>query len=125
MLFHKSQCKVVDNSGAKVAECIKILGGSHKKVAQVGDIIIVSIQKLRNKSSRSRVTKGSIQKAIVLRTKKEYRRQNNTHYRFHENAIILFKKQGQPLSTRLFGPVLEDLRLVKDMKILSLASSYL
>jgi len=123
MFFVGTKSRVADNSGAKIAECIKILGS--KKIGKIGDIIIVSIKSLRKGLTNSKVAKGSIHRAIILRTKKEFRRKDGTLISFDETAITLFKREGQPLSTRLFGPVLEDLRLAKDLKVLSLASSSL
>ena len=126
MLILGSEVKVTDNSGAKRAQCLKILGGS-KKVGRIGDIIVVAIKEIKSRGlSKSRITKGipkgSVQKGVILRTRKEYRRKDGTRLRFGENAIALLKKQGgSPISTRLFGPILEDLRLVKDMRLLSLA----
>jgi large subunit ribosomal protein L14 len=126
MLILGSTLRVADNSGAKVAQCIKVLGGSKRKVARVGDTIVVSIKELRStkgSKARSRVTKGSVHRAIVLRTKKECRRKDGTNLRFDENAIALLNAQELPMGTRIFGPILEDLRLAKDMKLISLASS--
>ena len=126
MLILGSKIKVADNSGAKVAECIKVLGGSKRKVARVGDVIVVSIKELRSVGGsrlRSRVKKGSVHKAIVLRTRKEHRRKDGSSIKFDENAVAILNAQKQPMGTRIFGPVLEDLRLAKNMKLISLASS--
>lgn len=126
MLILGSKVKVADNSGAKIAECIKVLGGSKRKVARVGDTIVVSIKEVRSGGgarSRSRVAKGSVQRAVVLRTRKEHRRKDGSSIKFDENAIAILNAQEQPMGTRIFGPVLEDLRLTKNMKLISLASS--
>ena len=126
MLILGSKVKVADNSGAKIAECIKVLGGSKRKVARVVDTIVVSIKEIRSTGgarSRSRVAKGSVQRAVVLRTRKEHRRKDGSSIRFDENAVAILNAQEQPMGTRIFGPVLEDLRLTKNMKLISLASS--
>jgi large subunit ribosomal protein L14 len=126
MLFVGTKVRISDNSGGKVAQCIKVLGGSGRKVARVGGVIVVSLKSLRSgggSRSRSRVTKGTVHRAIVLRTKKRHRRQDGVSLNFNENAVLLLNVKGDPLGTRLFGPVLEDLRKRKGMKIVSLASS--
>jgi large subunit ribosomal protein L14 len=126
MIFLQTRLKVADNSGAKVAQCIKILGGSGRKVARIGDIIVISIKSLRSggtSRSRARVTKGTVHRAIVLRTRKEHRRRDGAFLRFGENSVAILNPKGQSLGTRLFGPLLEDLRKKKDMKVVSLASS--
>ena len=123
MLILGSKVKVADNSGAKIAECIKVLGGSKRKVARVGDTIVVSIKEIRSTGgarSRSRVAKGSVQPAVVLRTRKEHRRKDGSSIKFDENAIAILNAQEQPMGTRIFGPVLEDLRLTKNMKLIKL-----
>lgn len=120
MFIVGTKARISDNSGAKTAQCIKVLGG--KKVGKVGDSIIVSIKTVRNHSRSSKVKEGSLHQAIIIRTKKEFRRKDGTSISFDENSITLFKKGGQPLCTRLFGPVLYDLRKVRDFKILSLSS---
>ena len=127
MLLLKSKLLFTDNSSAKKGECIKILGGS-KKVARIGDTIVVSLQevatKVHAKSQTSKnLPKGSVQRAILLRTRKEMRRKDGTRIRFGQNGATLLKKDGQPMSTRIFGPLVEELRLVKEMRLLSLASS--
>jgi large subunit ribosomal protein L14 len=95
-------------------------------VARVGDTIVVSIKEVRSTGgarSRSRVAKGSVQRAVVLRTRKEHRRKDGSSIKFDENAVAILNAQEQPMGTRIFGPVLEDLRLTKNMKLISLASS--
>ena len=126
MLILGSKVKVADNSGAKIAECIKVLGGSKRKDARVGDTIVVSIKEIRSSGGtrlKSRVAKGSVQRAVVLRTRKEHRRKDGSSIKFDENAVAILNAQEQPMGTRIFGPVLEDLRLTKNMKLISLASS--
>lgn len=128
MILLGTYLKIADNSGAKRAQCIKVLGGSNRKVARVGDRVVVSIQSLRplgraRQQSRNRILKGSVHHAIVLRVKKEHRRKDGSLLAFGDNAIALLKAQGQPAGSRLFGPVLEDLRLTKNLKLVSLASS--
>lgn len=126
MLILGSKIKVADNSGAKVAQCIKVLGGSKRKVAHIGDIIVVSIRKIRSTGAprtRSRIAKGSVHKAIVLRTKKEHRRKDGSFISFSDNVVAILNAQIQPMGTRIFGPILEDLRLAKNMKLISLGSS--
>ena len=126
MLILGSKIKVADNSGAKVAQCIKVLGGSKRKVAHVGDIIVVSVKEIRSTGgprNRSRIAKGSVHKAIVLCTKKEHRRKDGSFICFNDNVVAILNAQVQPMGTRIFGPILEDLRLAKNMKLISLASS--
>ena len=128
MLILGSKVKVADNSGAKIAECIKVLGGSKRKVARVGDTIVVSIKEVRSSGgmrSRSRVAKGSVQRAVVLRTRKEHRRKDGSSIKFDENAVAILNAQEQPMGTRIFGPVTRELRLKKFMKIISLAPEVL
>jgi large subunit ribosomal protein L14 len=127
MILLKSKVLFTDNSSAKKGECIKVLGGS-KKVAKIGDTVVVSLQsvatKIRTKTRSSKdLPKGSVQKAILLRTRKEMRRRDGTRIRFGQNGFTLLKKDGQPISTRIFGPLVEELRLVKEMRLLSLGSS--
>jgi len=126
MLVLKSKLYFTDNTSAKKGECLKVLGGS-KKVARVGDHIVVSLQtvatKVQSKSRTSKdLPKGSVQRAILLRTRKEIRRKDGTRIRFSQNGATLLKKDGQPRATRIFGPLMEELRLVKEMRLLSLAS---
>ena len=128
MLILGSKVKVADNSGAKIAECIKVLGGSKRKVARVGDTIVVSIKEIRSSGgarSRSRVTKGSVQRAVVLRTRKEHRRKDGSSIKFDENAVAILNAQEQPMGTRIFGPVGRELRESGFMRIVSLAPEVL
>ncbi|MBN8827090.1 MAG: 50S ribosomal protein L14 [Sphingobacteriia bacterium] len=118
MIQMKTRLVVADNSGAKQVQCIKVLGGSLRKIATVGDIIVVSVKEA---IPNSRVKKGEVHKAVVVRTKKEIKRADGSAIRFDENAAVLINKQGEPMGTRIFGPVARELRAKKFMKIISLA----
>merc|ERR1712183_572532 len=123
MIQPKTVLSVSDNSGAKSAICIKVLGGYKKRYAKVGDSIIVSIYSIKNKSkSLSKVRKGDVFKAIVLRTKKNYILKDGSTIFFSENCISLVTKQGSPFGTRIFGPVLKDFRKKKLSKFISISS---
>ena len=112
MIQQQSILKVADNSGAKTAKCIKVLGGFNKKFAKLGNIIVVSIQKLRNKSKiNSKVKKGEIYKAIIIRTKSKFKSKDGFYFNFNENAISLINKQGKPISTRIIGPIPKALKI--------------
>ena len=113
---------VADNSGAKKVYCFKVLGGSRRKCASVGDIIVVSV---REALPNARVKKGDIQKAVVVRTVKEIGRPDGSFIRFDENAAVLIDKNMEPIGTRIFGPVARELRAKKFMKIVSLAPEVL
>jgi large subunit ribosomal protein L14 len=111
MIQQQTLLKVSDNSGAKIARCIKVLGGFKKKTASIGDLIVVSIQKLRNKSKKtSKVKKGEIYKALIIRTKKLIKNKENTITFFNDNAITLINKQNNPIATRIIGPVSKKLK---------------
>ena len=118
MIQKESRLKVADNSGAKEVLCINVLGGSKKRYAAVGDKIIVSV---KTAIPVSNVKKGSIQTAVVVRTKKEYRRKDGSYIRFDDNACVLLNAANEPVATRIFGPVARELREKKFMKIISLA----
>lgn len=118
MIQKESRLKVADNSGAKEVLCINVLGGSKKRYAAVGDKIIVSV---KTAIPVSNVKKGSIQTAVVVRTKKEYRRKDGSYIRFDDNACVLLNATNEPVATRIFGPVARELREKKFMKIISLA----
>ena len=106
MIQSQTILKVSDNSGAKTVKCIKILGGFKKKYARLGDTIIVSIQKLRNKSKKtSKVKKGEVYKALIVKTKTAYKKKDGSFIKFTENAVVLMNKQENPLSTRIIGPL--------------------
>jgi large subunit ribosomal protein L14 len=113
---------VADNSGARKAMCIRVLGGSKRRYAQVGDLIVVSI---KDAIPNSEVKKGSVVRAVVVRTKKEYGRRDGTHIRFSDNAVVLVNETGEPRGTRIFGPVARELRDRKYMRIVSLAPEVL
>jgi large subunit ribosomal protein L14 len=113
---------VADNSGARRVQCIKVLGGSRRKFAAVGDVIVVSV---KDAIPRGRVKKGEVQQAVIVRTAKEIRRPDGSAIRFDRNAAVLINKQGEPIGTRIFGPVTRELRAKKFMKIISLAPEVL
>lgn len=113
---------VADNSGAKKIMCFHVLGGSRKRYATVGDIIVVSIKEA---IPRAAVKKGDVAKAVVVRTAKEIRREDGSYIRFDRNAAVLINPQGEPIGTRIFGPVARELRRKKFMKIISLAPEVL
>lgn len=111
-----------DNSGARKLFCIKVLGGTKRKYATVGDIIVVAVKEAL---PNSKVKKGDIKKGVIVRTKKEIRRPDGTYIRFDENSIVLIDQAGEPIGTRIFGPVARELRAKKFMKIISLAPEVL
>lgn len=113
---------VADNSGAKKVQCIKVLGGSRRRYASVGDIIVVSVKEA---IPNSRVKKGDIQKAVVVRTSKEVARPDGSYIKFDTNSAVLVSKDQDPIGTRIFGPVARELRARKFMKIISLAPEVL
>lgn len=122
MIQQETLLKVADNSGAKTVKCIKVLGGFKKRYANLGDIIVVSVQQLRNKSkSTSKVLKGGVFRALVIRTKKFYRKRDGSLFRLEENAVALINKQGNPIGTRILGPVPKVLKKKKFMKFVSLS----
>ncbi len=118
MIQMRTKLGVADNSGAKQVQCIKVLGGSKRMIAGIGDVIVVSI---KNAIPRGKVKKGDIHKAVIVRTKKEIRRADGSSIRFDNNAVVLINKDGEPIGTRIFGPVTRELRAKKYMKIISLA----
>ena len=118
MIQQETRLKVADNTGAKDVLCIKVLGGSRKRYARVGDKIIVTVKKAMPGGV---VKKGEVSTAVVVRAKKEIRRKDGTYIRFDENAAVLINSQQEPKGTRVFGPVARELREKKFMKILSLA----
>ncbi len=122
MIQDRSILEVADNSGAKRVRCIKVLGGMRRRYARLGDIIVVSVQEAIPESN---VKKGAIAKAVVVRTKKEQRRADGSYIRFDQNAVVLINPQGEPVGTRIFGPVARELRWKKFMKIISLAPEVL
>ncbi|RLA22921.1 MAG: 50S ribosomal protein L14 [Gammaproteobacteria bacterium] len=122
MIQMQTNLDVADNSGAKKVMCIKVLGGSHRRYAAIGDIIKVSI---RDAIPRGRVKKGEVYNALVVRTRKGVRRTDGSLIRFDGNAAVILNAQLQPLGTRIFGPVTRELRNEKFMKIISLAPEVL
>tara|TARA_B100001245_G_C22715231_1_gene347825 strand:- start:307 stop:675 length:369 start_codon:yes stop_codon:yes gene_type:complete len=122
MIQMQSNLYVADNSGARRIQCIKVLGGSKRRFASIGDIIIVSI---KDAIPRGKVKKGEIYKAIIVRTKKHFHRADGSSIRFDKNAAVLLDKQEEPIATRIFGPVTRELRIKKFMKIISLAPEVL
>ena len=113
---------VADNSGAKKVYCIKVLGGSKRKYASIGDVIVVSVKEAL---PNSKVKKGDVAKAVIVRTAKEIARPDGTYIRFDANSAVLINKENEPVGTRIFGPVARELRAKKFMKIISLAPEVL
>jgi large subunit ribosomal protein L14 len=122
MIQAETNLDVADNSGARRVQCIKVLGGSKRKYAHVGDIIVVSV---KDAIPRGRVKKGNVTKAVVVRTSKDIRRADGSVIRFDRNAAVLVNNQGEPIGTRIFGPVPRELRARNHMKIISLAPEVL
>jgi len=122
MIREQTRLNVADNTGAKKVMCIRILGGTKKRYGRVGDIIIVSV---KNAIPGGAVKKGDISKAVIVRTKKEYKRNDGSYIRFDENAAVLINEQNEPKGTRIFGPVARELRDKEYMKIVSLAPEVL
>ena len=122
MIQMQSNLDVADNSGARRVQCIKVLGGSKRKVAGVGDVIVVSVKEA---IPRGRVKKGEVLKAVIVRTAKEIRRVDGSAIRFERNAAVLINNQNEPIGTRIFGPVTRELRAKQFMKIVSLAPEVL
>lgn len=122
MIQQESRLKVADNSGAKEVLCIRVLGGSGRRYARVGDQIVVTV---KSAIPGGNVKKGEVSRAVVVRTKKEYRRVDGSYIRFDENAAVLLNPQGEPRGTRIFGPVARELRERQFMRIVSLAPEVL
>jgi len=122
MIQMQSNLDVADNSGAKRVQCIKVLGGSKRKYASIGDTIVVSVKEA---IPRGRVKKGQVMKAVIVRTASGVRRPDGSLIRFDRNAAVLVNAQGEPVGTRIFGPVTRELRAKKHMKIVSLAPEVL
>ena len=122
MIQMQTNLNVADNSAARRVQCIKVLGGSKRKYASVGDVIVVSVKEA---IPRGRVKKGDVRKAVVVRTAKEVRRDDGTAIRFDSNAAVILSNSGEPLGTRIFGPVVRELRAKNFMKIISLAPEVL
>ncbi|MEQ8968194.1 MAG: 50S ribosomal protein L14 [Azospirillaceae bacterium] len=122
MIQMQTNLDVADNSGARRVQCIKVLGGSKRKFASVGDVIVVSV---KDAIPRGRVKKGDVHRAVIVRTAKEIRRPDGTSIRFDKNAAVLLNRQNEPIGTRIFGPVTRELRAKRFMKIISLAPEVL
>ncbi len=122
MIQTETKLNVADNSGARRVQCIKVLGGSRRKYASVGDVIVVTVKEA---IPRGRVKKGEILRAVVVRTAKDICRADGSVIRFDSNAAVLIDKQGEPIGTRIFGPVTRELRAKRYMKIISLAPEVL
>lgn len=118
MIQMQTKLKAADNSGAKTLFCIKVLGGTRKKYASVGDLIVVSV---REALPASKVKKGEVHRAVVVRTRKEIRRSDGSYIKFDNNSAVLLNPQQEPIGTRIFGPVARELRAKNFMKIISLA----
>ena len=118
----QTKLDVADNSGARSVMCIKVLGGSHRRMASVGDVIVVSVKEA---IPRGRVKKGTVHRAVIVRTAKDVRRRDGSIIRFDNNAAVLINKNGEPIGTRIFGPVVRELRAKGYMKIISLAPEVL
>jgi len=122
VILMQSVLDVADNSGAKKLYCIKVLGGSKRRYASVGDVIVCSV---REAMPNGKVKKGDVTRAVIVRTAKELRRRDGTYIRFDTNSAVLINAQGEPIGTRIFGPVARELRAKKYMKIVSLAPEVL
>ncbi|MGL1921555.1 MAG: 50S ribosomal protein L14 [Hyphomicrobiales bacterium] len=122
MIQMQTNLDVADNSGAKRVQCIKVLGGSKRKTASVGDIIVVSVKEA---TPNGKVKKGDVRRAVIVRTKKDIQRKDGSMIRFDGNAAVLVNQNGEPIGTRIFGPVVRELRAKKHMKIVSLAPEVL
>lgn len=122
MIQMQTDLDVADNSGARRVRCIKVLGGSQRKVASVGDVIVVSVKEA---IPRGKVKKGEVHRAVIVRTRRDIHRPDGSTIRFDRNAAVLISKQNEPIGTRIFGPVTRELRARQFMKIVSLAPEVL
>ena len=122
MIQQQTVLNVADNSGAKRVMCIKVLGGTRRRYASIGDVIVVTIKEA---SPNAKVKKGEIKRAVIVRTKKEIKRIDGSTIRFDENSAVLITEAGEPIGTRIFGPVARELRARKYTKIISLAPEVL
>lgn len=123
MIQQQTILKVVDNSGAKIVKCIKVLGGFKKRYANLGDIIVVSVQQLRNKSKKtSKVLKGDVFRALIVGTKKNYKKKNGLIFCLQNNSVVLLNKQGNLIGSRILGPLPKILKKKKLLKIVSLST---
>ena len=122
MIQEESYLKVADNTGAKEIKCIRVLGGSRRRFGNIGDVVVASVRKV---APNGTVKKGEVVKAVIVRTRKQYRRPDGTYIRFDDNAAVIINEQKQPRGTRIFGPVARELREKDYMKIVSLAPEVL
>lgn len=122
MIQTETRLKVADNSGAKLLSCIKVLGGTRKRYASLGDVVVVSVKEAL---PNSKVKKGDVVRAVIVRTAKEVRRPDGSYIKFDDNSAVLINQQREPIGTRIFGPVARELRAKKFMKIISLAPEVL
>ncbi len=122
MIQMQSRLRVADNSGAREVQCIKVIGGSKRRYAGIGDVIVVSI---KDALPNSKVKKGDVAKAVIVRTKRSIRRTDGSYIRFDDNSAVLIKNDLEPIGTRIFGPVARELRAKKFVKIISLAPEVL
>ncbi len=122
MIQESTKLNVADNTGAKIVACIKVLGGTRRRYATLGDVIVVSVKEA---TPTAKVKKGEVVKAVIVRTKKEVRRNDGSYIRFDANSVVLLNPQLEPIGTRIFGPVARELRAKKFMKIISLAPEVL
>ena len=122
MIQAESKLQVADNSGAKILYCIRVLGGSRRRYARIGDIIVVAVKEAM---PHAKVKKGDVMRAVVVRTKKELRRPDGSYIKFDDNSAVLIDQHGEPIGTRIFGPVARELRAKRFMKICSLAPEVL
>jgi len=122
MILPLSRLLVADNSGAKLVSCVKVLGGSKRRYASVGDVIVVAI---KESSPKSKVIKGSVRKAVIVRTAKEIKRKDGSYIKFDDNSVVILDNNKDPVGTRIFGPVARELRGMGFMKIVSLAQEVL
>jgi large subunit ribosomal protein L14 len=118
MIQNHTECTVADNTGAKRVECIKVLGGSKRRYAGVGDLIVITV---KDAIPKGKVKKGSVHRAVVVRTRKEIFRDDGSKIQFDNNAVVLTDEKGEPMGTRIFGPVTRELRASGHTKIISLA----
>ncbi len=122
MIQVQTELQVADNTGARIVECIRVLGGSRRRYATIGDIIVVSI---KDAIPKGKVKKGDVHKAVIVRTRKELKRVDGSSIKFDANAAVLVQPNGEPIGTRIFGPVTRELRSKNFMKIISLAAEVL
>jgi large subunit ribosomal protein L14 len=122
MIQVETNLKIADNSGAKRARCIKVLGGTRRKYASLGDVIVVAIKAI---TPHGKIKKGAVERAVIVRTSKEVRRADGSYIRFEDNAVVIIDERGEPKATRIFGPVARELREKHYTKIVSLAPEVL